>query len=178
MAAKSSKAYSRRGRRPPGAQQPKVSAVDAGIRLLARRPYGGAELGRRLVRLGYEEDAVKAALTTFIGLGYVDDATFADLHVARRAGKRGPRALAAELTARGVDRELVRTAVSRFDADAQIRMAATLVRREVGANLPASYQELLAKHGGRLLRRGYSQSVALAACRAVWTDAEDSSPGA
>ncbi|HET9782018.1 MAG TPA: regulatory protein RecX [Candidatus Dormibacteraeota bacterium] len=130
------------------------------------------------MRLGYEEDAVNAALTTLIELGYIDDATFADLHVARRAGKRGPQALAAELAARGVDRELVRAAVGRFDAGAQVRMAASLVRREVGPTLPASYQELLAKHGGRLLRRGYSQSVASAACRAVWEGEEDHSPGA
>ena len=119
--------------------------------------------------MGHEEDVVRPALDTFVELGYINDAAFADMHVARRDGKRGPRALAAELTARGVDREVVRAAVGRFDRYEQIRMAATLVRRHVGSNLPPTYEELLEKEGARLLRRGYSRFIAFAACRAVWT---------
>lgn len=173
MAAKSSSPAARNGGRAPGPRKSRLKAFDAGIRLLARRPYGGAELGRRLIRLGYEADEVRSALLRFAELGYVDDAAFADLHVARRAGKRGPRALAAELTARGVDREVVRAAVSRFDRDSQVREAARLVRREVGSALPPTYEELLARQGSRLLRRGYSHSIAFAACHAVWTGTED-----
>ncbi len=171
MAGRSSRAgtsagYQRRGRS-PGPRKPRIKAFDAGIRLLARRPYGGVELGRRLLQLGYAEDEVRPALDTFVELGYINDATFAELHVARRGGKRGPRALAAELTAKGVDRETVQQAVSRFDRDAQVRMAARLVRRDVGSNLPP-----------KLLRRGYSHAIAWAACHAVWTGSEDMLLGA
>jgi SOS response regulatory protein OraA/RecX len=141
--------------------------------MLARRPYGTVELGRRLLQLGYGEDEVRPAIDAFVELGYLNDGTFADLHVDRRAGRRGPRALAAELTAKGVEREIVQAAVSRFDRDAQVRMAARLVRRDVGSNLPPTYEELLEKEGPRLLRRGYSHSIAFAACHAVWTDTED-----
>jgi regulatory protein len=172
--------YRRRGRS-PGPPRPKIEAInafDAGIRFLARRPYGGAELGRRLLRLGYTEDEVRPALDTFVELGYINDATFAELHVARRAGRRGPRALAAELTAKGVDRETVQQAVSRFDRDAQVRVAARLVRRDVGSNLPPTYDELLEAEGPRLLRRGYSHAIAWAACHAVWTGSEDMLLGA
>jgi regulatory protein len=179
VAERSSKAaragYKRRGR-PPGPRPPRIkpiSAFDAGIRLLARRPYGGVELGRRLLQLGYPEDAVRSTLDRFVELGYIDDATFAELHVARRARIRGPRALAAELTAKGVDRETVQQAVSRFDRDAQVRMAARLVRRDVGSSLPPTYEELLEAEGPKLLRRGYSHAIAWAACHAVWTGSED-----
>jgi SOS response regulatory protein OraA/RecX len=180
VAGRSSKAgaragYKRHGR-PPAPRKPQIKAInafDAGIRLLARRPYGGVELGRRLLRLGYPEDEVRRALDTFVELGYVDDVTFAELHVARRAGMRGPRALAAELTAKGVDRETVQQAVSRFDRDAQVRMAARLVRRDVGSSLPPTYEELLEAEGPKLLRRGYSHPIAWAACHAVWTGSED-----
>jgi regulatory protein len=180
VAAKSSRPGSQRGRRAPrdGPPRPKAEAFDAGIQLLARRPYGGAELGRRLLRLGYEEDDIKPALDALVQLGYIDDSTFAALHVARRAGKRGPRALAAELAAKGVDREIVKAAVGGFDRDTQVRMAARLVRRNVGSKLPPTYKELLAKQGARLLRRGYSHSIALAACHAVWTGTEDLLVGA
>jgi len=169
--------YRRRGRS-PGPRKPTVKAFDAGIRLLARRPYGGVELGRRLLQLGYPEDEVRPALDTFVELGYINDSTFAELHVVRRAGKRGPRALAAELSARGVDRETVQQAVSRFDRDAQVRLAARLVRRDVGSNLPPTYQELLEAEGPRLLRRGYSHAIAWAACHAVWTGSEETLLGA
>ena len=141
--------------------------------MLARRPYGTVELGRRLIQLGYAEDEVRPAIDAFVELGYLNDGTFADLHVDRRAGRRGPRALAAELTAKGVEREVVQAAVSRFDRDAQVRMAARVVRRDVGSNMPPTYEELLEKEGPRLLRRGYSHSIAFAACHAVWTGTED-----
>lgn len=179
MAAKSSRTADRRraGATGDGPRKPKLSAFEAGVRLLARRPYGGAELGRRLQMLGYDDGAVKPALDTFVQLGYIDDATFAGLHVTRRAGRRGPRALAAELVARGVDREIVEAAVGRFDRDAQVRLAARLVRRDVGSKLPPTYEELLEKEGLRLLRRGYSRSIAFAACNAVWTGAEELLPG-
>lgn len=180
MAAKSSRTGERRRRRTPegGPSRPRVGALDAGVRLLARRPYGGAELGRRLLRLGYDQDEIKPALDTLVELGYVDDSTFAALHVARRAGKRGPRALASELAAKGVDRETVQAAVAEFDRDAQVRMAAGLVRRDIGSKLPPTYKELLSKQGARLLRRGYSHSIALAACQTVWTETEDQLAGA
>lgn len=181
MAAKSSRNASgrREGRAPrDGPAKPKVSAYDAGIRLLATRPYGGVELGRRLLRRGYGDDEVRSALDTFGELGYVDDATFADLYVTHRAGRRGPRALAAELAAKGVDREIVQAAVGRFDGEAQVGMAARLVRRHIGSNLPPTYKQLLATEGARLLRRGYSRSIASAACRAVWMGTEDLLPGA
>jgi regulatory protein len=172
VAGKSSKPAGHRRSRGSGGP-PRIRAFDAGIRLLARRPYGGAELGRRLFQLGYPEDETTAALERFVELGYVDDASFAELHVARRAGRRGPRALAAELQAKGVDRETVQRAVSRFDRDAQVRLAARVVRRDLGSNLPPTYEELLEKEGPRLLRRGYSHAIAWAACRAVWTGSED-----
>jgi regulatory protein len=159
--------------RPEGLTKPKLSAFDAGIRLLARRSYASVEMGRRLLRLGYEEESVKPTLDALVELGFINDAKFADQHVARRAGKRGPRGLAAELTAKGIDRELVRAAVGHFDRDAQVRMAARQVRRNIGSNLPPTYKELLQKAGPRLLRRGYSQSIASAACQAVWTGAAD-----
>jgi regulatory protein len=145
-----------------------VKAFDAGVRLLARRPYAGAELSRRLSSMGYEEDEVRSALGVFLELGYIDDATYAEGHVRRRAAKRGPRALAAELAARGVDREIVRQAVDGYDRESQLRAAVKLVHRSVGGQMPASYQELLDSAGAKLLRRGFSHAIAWAACREFW----------
>jgi SOS response regulatory protein OraA/RecX len=83
--------------------------------------------------------------------------------------RRGPRALAAELTAKGVDGEVVRRAVDGYDRESQVRAAVRLVHRAIGGNRPASYQELLDTAGSKLLRRGFSHAIAWAACHEVWT---------
>lgn len=152
---------------------PRIRAFEAGIQLLARRPYSGAELSRRLSDRGYEAEEVKATLDSLAELGYIDDATYAESHVRRRGAMRGPRALAAELAARGVDREVVRQAVSGYDREAQVRAAVRLVHRAIGGNRPATYQELLDTAGAKLLRRGFSHAIAWAACHEVWTGASE-----
>jgi regulatory protein len=112
---------------------------------------------------------VRSALEAFAELGYIDDATYAEAHIRRRSARRGPRALAAELAARGVDRQLVDQAIGRLDRDSQVRAAVRLVHRAVGGNRPATYEELLDTAGAKLLRRGFSHAIAWAACREVWT---------
>jgi regulatory protein len=126
------------------------------------------ELSRKLSGLGYPEDEIRSALKVFEELGYIDDATYAEAHVRRRSNRRGPRALAAELAARGVDRQLVDQAIGRLDRDSLVRAAARLVERAIGGNRPATYQELLDTAGARLVRRGFSHAIAWAACREVW----------
>jgi regulatory protein len=147
-----------------------VSAFHAGVRLLADRPHSRAELATRLLRRGYEVDDVESALGTLNELGYIDDASYADGHVRRRSATRGPRAIAAELATKGVEREVVREAVSRIDREAQVLAAMRLVRRSAGGRRPASYEELLDTAGPRLVRRGFSHAIAFAACQAVWAD--------
>ncbi len=138
------------------------------MRLLARRPHSRAELFRKLRQRGFEADDSESALGVLAELGYIDDASFAEGYVRRRAASHGPLALSAELQARGVGREVAGEAVGRLDRDAQVLAAALLVRRTAGRKLPASYQELLDTAGVKLLRRGFSPAIAWAACRAVW----------
>jgi regulatory protein len=138
------------------------------VRLLARRPHSRAELFRKLRRRGFEAEDSESALSVLAERGYIDDASFAEGYVRRRSSSRGPLALASELAARGVGRELAGEVVGRVDRDAQVLAATLLVRRAAGRKLPASYQELLDSAGAKLLRRGFSPAIAWAACRAVW----------
>jgi regulatory protein len=138
------------------------------VRLLARRAHSRAELRRKLARRGYEEDEVVAAMRRLGELGYLDDAAFADGHVRRRSAARGPLALSAELAARGVDRRVADASLAAFDSQAQLAAATRLAARLAGRNRSASYLELLGRVGTKLLRRGFSQTVAREACRAIW----------
>ena len=76
---------------------PSLPIVDAALVILAQRPHAAAELRRKLRQKGHEAEAIEAALTRLAELGYLDDAEFARALVGWRAGKRGRRAIAAEL---------------------------------------------------------------------------------
>jgi regulatory protein len=156
---------------PRTSKQPQVPALDAGLRLLARRAHSRVELRRKLGRRGYEEDEIRAALARLAELGYVDDASFAAGHIRRRSVSLGPMALSAELAARGVDKHISGAALRAFDREAQLAAATRLAERLCGRNRPVGYGELLDTVGVKLLRRGFPQAVAREACRAVWAGA-------
>ncbi|HSP08273.1 MAG TPA: RecX family transcriptional regulator [Candidatus Dormibacteraeota bacterium] len=141
---------------------------------MGRRAHSRAELDRKLGRRGYPETDVRSAIDRLVELGYLDDRAFAESHVRRRQVGRGPRALSAELSARGVDRQVADIALSGFDGEAQLLSAIRLAERLRGGKAHAGYREVLEAIGPKLLRRGFSSGVARAACRAVWSG---TSPG-
>lgn len=137
-----------------------ATALEAGLNLLGFRPHSRLELERKLARRGHEPDDVEAAIGRLLELGYLDDAAYARAVVSERSARRGTRAIAAELRARGVGREAAETALAELDDGAQRAAASRLARR------------LLKQPGGRaeqqraaaaLARRGFSFEVAWAA---------------
>lgn len=147
------------------------------MRLVAGRAHSCAELRRKLTRRGYAEEEIAGALTRLTELGYMDDAAFAAGHVRRRSVTRGPLALSAELALKGVDKHTAEAALSSFDRPAQVAAATALAGRLAGhipgarkADFkgPVGYRELLDTVGAKLLRRGFSITVAQEACQAVW----------
>jgi regulatory protein len=146
------------------------------LRLLARRAHSRVELVRKLTRRGYDSALITAALSRLEQLGYVDDQSFARSFVRRRESVRGPRALSAELAARGVDRAEVDSAVAEF-GEAEQLAAATQIAERLYARMPSpGYKEILDKVGTKLVRRGFSVSVAKAACHSVLAGHPDRSP--
>jgi len=156
---------SSRGSRPKA--PPAGSALDGGLRLLARRAHSRLELRQKLHRRGYDPVDVEAALSRLAELGYVDDGAFARGLVRRRSGVRGPRALAGELSARGIDRAGIAKALEGLDEEAELAAATRLAERLYAARTLPSYKEVLDRIGSRLMRRGFSANVVRAACRAV-----------
>jgi len=162
----------RRSFRPP----PSDSALDAGLRLLARRAHSRVELLLKLTRRGYEGAAIRTALRRLEELGYLDDQAFARSFVRRLGSVRGPRALSAELAARGVDRAQVDTAVAEFGEDEQLAAATQIAERLYARKPSLGYREILDKIGSKLVRRGFPVSVARAACHALLVGRPDRSP--
>lgn len=89
-------------------------ARTAALRLLQRRLRSRAELERALRRRGYAGDDVAAVVADLTQVGWIDDARFARAWIADRLRLRpsGRRRLAAELSARGVDRRVIHDALA------------------------------------------------------------------
>jgi SOS response regulatory protein OraA/RecX len=73
--------------------------------------------------------------------------------------------MAAEMAAKGVDREAARAALEGLDAEDQLNSAVELARRMV-RSMPGEQADLQ-RVGARLLRRGFPMEVARAALRKV-----------
>jgi len=150
------------GAKPPG------DPVQTGIRLLSRRDHSREELRRKLSLRGHEKQAIDEAIKAIHRSYCLDDQAFARSYVRRRSSTRGPLAIAGELAARGIDRAVSETALAEFDADAQLRAANLLaIRLYHRERADLDYRQIVTKVGGKLLRRGFSMTIARAACRSL-----------
>lgn len=155
------------------AAPPSASALDTGLRLLARRAHSRVELLLKLTRRGYEGGAIRAALRRLQELGYLDDQAFARSFVRRRGSVRGPRALSAELAARGVERTEVDAALADFGEAEQVAAATRIAERLYASKPSHGHREILDEIGTKLVRRGFSVAVARAACRTILAGRSD-----
>jgi regulatory protein len=139
------------------------------LRLLTARARTRAELAERLAKRGYPEDVSTAVLDRLEHVGLIDDEDFAEQWVRSRhlhAGK-GKRALAAELRTKGVDDELISSALSDIDAGAERTRAEQLVRDKLRREKLGDPGDRDAENKvtrrlvGMLARRGYSQTMAV-----------------
>jgi regulatory protein len=142
-------------------------AMERAGRWLALRPRTESELRDRL-QGGFEEATVDRALARLAELRLIDDDAFARQWVEERARRKGlgPRALVAELEAKGVSSEVAGAAVEAA-AGSEERRAVEWAQRQLGrvADLPLGRQAQRIRAG--LLRRGFELETAEAATRAV-----------
>jgi regulatory protein len=170
-----------------------AEVLDAGARFLEARPRSIAEVHRKLVRVGYREDLVEAAVARLQDLRYLDDDAFARAWVESRdrARPRGEHALRRELELKGVERSLVDvvledrrlSALARSTADGDGALsspddaaAERLLRRRMPALLREPDPRRRRQRAyGLLARSGFSPDVCNVVARRV-TD-EASAPG-
>ena len=134
------------------------------LRLLTARARTRAELEGQLAKRGYPDDVAAKVLDRLAQVGLVDDADFAEQWVRSRrvnAGK-GKRALAAELRNKGVDTEVITTALAGIDAGAERQRAEQLVRDKLRREKLGDDDDtkVARRLVGMLARRGYSQTMA------------------
>lgn len=140
------------------------------LRLLTARSRTRAELLGQLAKRGYPDDVSAAVLDRLAAVGLVDDADFAEQWVQSRRAKAGKsrRALAAELRTKGVDKEVISTALAGIDAAAERDRAEELVRSKLRRDTLSGDETRISRRlVGMLARRGYSQNLA---CEVVFAE--------
>ena len=136
------------------------------LRLLTARARTRAELSGQLTKRGYPDDIRDRVLDRLAAAGLVDDTDFAEEWVRSRRAKAGKskRALAAELQTKGVDNDVITTALDGLGADAERERAEQLVRarlrREALSEDSKDEVRVSLRLAAMLARRGYSQTLA------------------
>jgi regulatory protein len=150
---------------PPSTSEPsrEEQARALCLRLLTGRSRTRAELSGQLAKRGYPDDVSAAVLDRLAAVGLVDDRDFAEQWVQSRQARAGKsrRALAAELRTKGVDNEVISTALAGIDAGAERDRAEQLVQAKLRREtLSGDDARITRRLVGMLARRGYSQNLA------------------
>jgi len=160
----------------PDPAEERRAAEQAALRILGGAAQSEAALRRRLERRGFSAEAARAAAESAVRLGYVDDGALARSIVERRRGRRGTVRIAAELRARGVDDEAVRSAMSAVSPDEQRESAVREAQRRLRDGIPADRAErrrVLGRVGGALSRLGFPGDVVAHALARAGSDADE-----
>lgn len=147
-----------------------ASTLDRALRLLAGRPHAAAELRLKLRHRGHDPAEIEAALARLRELGYLDDAAFARSLAGWRSGSRGRRAIAAELSARGVPRDVAAEVLAEADPEAERAAARALASKLLR---PPAVPEQVARVAARLRRRGFGEDAITSAVRSLGAESSD-----
>ena len=134
-----------------------TKAKNAALRLLAHRPRSEAEVRRRL-QDRFSGEAIDQTLADLRRQGLLDDAAFARQwrEQRERFRPRGPGLIRQELRRLGVDRDVIREALSGFDAAANAYRAGLKYAAKLSVEDSAAFRRKL---GGFLHRRGFDGEV-------------------
>lgn len=134
---------------------------------LEQAPRTRAELAATLSNRGVPDDVAEPVLSRFTEVGLIDDALFAQLWVSSRHRGRGlaGRALSQELRRKGVEDDVVRTAVDSLDPEQELATARALVQRKLRSTRGAPVDARVRRLAGMLARKGYPAGLAFRVVR-------------
>lgn len=153
------------------AADPLAVAREIALRQLTVRARSRAELAKALSRKGVPESTAEQVLDRLTEVGLIDDAAFAREWLAAGGRRqRSRRALEAELTVKGVDREIVRDAVAELDSDQDYAVAKAYAERKAAGMVRLAPEVRYRRLTGALARRGFPSSVVAQVAREVLAD--------
>lgn len=142
-------------------------AYNQALRFLSYRPRSQVEVARNLRDKDYTAEAVEAAMERLQSQQYVDDREFVLYWLDNRDRFRpqGARALRYELRQKGVDSEVINTALADLDEDA---LAWAAIEGKLNRWHGLSQADFRKKAMGFLDRRGFSYGIIRSVCQKGW----------
>ena len=146
---------------------PESVARSIAMRRLAVAPQTRAQLDDAMRRRGVPDQVRDRVLERFVDVGLIDDAMFAQVWVESRHAGRGlaKRALAFELSRRGVEPAVVDEAVARLPFEQEEATARALVAARLAGTRALEPNARTRRLAGMLARKGYSPGLAFRVVR-------------
>lgn len=141
--------------------KPYGSPYEEAVRFLATRPRSVAEIRRHLHGKRYDETTIDGAIDRLRAQRYVGDLDFAKYWVEQRSRFRpkGDRALASELTSRGVARETIDIALGELSPESEAERARRAIARPIARWRTLEPPERRRKIHAFLAQRGFDYDV-------------------
>jgi regulatory protein len=164
----------------PSPPRDRPSAFVAALRRLARRDHSSHELETALLRRGYQEDEIEAALERLSSKGLLNDLKFAENTASRRIGRDrvGRHRVRQELFRRGVDPKTLEDGLARALTEVSESEALEAAARKYWASharVPA--ESRVRRLHAFLVRRGYPSPGVRECIRKLWPRLEDAFAG-
>ncbi|MES2632572.1 MAG: recombination regulator RecX [Pseudomonadota bacterium] len=137
-------------------QRPPLSLKGRALRLLSGREHSRAELERKLAEHEAEPGQLERILDELQAKDFINEQRVADSVLHRRAGKLGAMRIRQELQAKGLDAELVSSALDSLKAT-ELARAREVWTRRFGEQASDAGQR--AKQARFLIARGFSGEV-------------------
>jgi regulatory protein len=153
----------------------KLRCLNVAYHFLSLRPRSRKEVEVQLKKHGFETSEIESTLDKLEKLHLLDDQAFADYWQENRTTFR-PRsrwALSQELRQKGVENEVIHTALETLDENTNAYRAA---RQKARTLLTADYLEFRRKLGGFLQRRGFGYGVIQNTVKRVWQENSGRAP--
>lgn len=152
--------------------QERHTAMASALRLLSYRPRSEREMRDALRARRIPETIAEEALERLRKLRLIDDRAFAEAWTEsrQRNSPRGRRMLLAELTQKGVEREVAQESLAAIDEEA----AAVRAGRKRSQTLRGlEFRRFRRRLGDFLVRRGFGFDVCEAAIKQLWAEVDD-----
>jgi regulatory protein len=140
-------------------------------RYLNRRERTASEVRQRLEREALDSATVTETIATLTEQGYLDDSRFARVFTEdkRHLEQWGSDRIRRSLRERGLDAELIETALGQQTTESELEQALELLRRRF--SVPPADRRERDRALGLLLRKGYEMELALDALSAFSREA-------
>ena len=127
--------------------------------LLSRKAYTRKELEDKLKRKGAALEDTEKVMLKLEGLGYLDDASYAEMYVKSRQHTKGINALRRELLQKGISDTILQKTLAGLEEDSQTEAALKVLEQQAWRFGNEEPRKRYAKAYAFLARRGFQSAT-------------------